>query len=103
MLSDVELAKLKKILTGNEDLAPIFRILSDPTRCNIFRAFLPAKRLCVTDIVNLFSISMSSASQHLKTLEQGEMLRRERVGREIYYFPSDKNKIVNAIKRVVQS
>jgi DNA-binding transcriptional ArsR family regulator len=102
MLSPKEIEKLQGVL-GDEsaDFAPIFSALSDLTRCNIFRAILARKSLCVTDIVNILDISMPSASQHLKILESKGLLTRERKGREIYYSPNSTDPIVKAIEKVV--
>ena len=102
MLNAKEAEKVKKLLEGNEvDMAPVFSALADQTRCNIFRAIISRKSLCVSDIVNILGISMPSASQHLKILETKGLLTRERKGREIYYSPNTKNPIVSAIEKVV--
>lgn len=101
MLTQKEAEKVKKLLEGNEDLTPVFSALSDPTRCQIFRALLAHKKLCVSDAVNILGISMSSASQHLKNLEMRGLVTRTRDGREIYFSPDTKNPIVKAIEKVV--
>lgn len=102
MLSPKEIEKVQGAL-GDEsaDFAPVFSALSDQTRCNIFRAILSRKSLCVTDFVNILDISMPSASQHLKILETKGLVTRERKGREIYYSPNTTNPIVRAIEKVV--
>ena len=102
MLNPKEAEKVKKLLEGNEvDMAPVFSALADQTRCNMFRAILSRKSLCVSDIVNILGISMPSASQHLKILEGSGLLVRTRQGREIYYSPNSKDPIVSAIEKVV--
>src|SRR3954471_18442762 len=102
MLNAKEAEKVKGLLDGTEaDMAPVFSALADQTRCNIFRALLSRKELCVTDIVNILNISMPSASQHLKILEGKGLVKRERKGREIYFSPDYQNPIVSAVAKVV--
>lgn len=80
----------------------VFNALSDPTRCKIFRSFLTAKRLCVSDISRILGISMSSASQHLKILEITKLLTREREGRVIYFKANLEDDLARTIIKAVQ-
>lgn len=103
MLNNQELAKVKRIL-GEKDkgLSTVFGALSDPTRCYIFRSFIKQKEFCVSDVMNIMDISMSSASQHLKMLEMRWLVVKERRGRVIYYTLNHKNPIVKAIVNAVK-
>lgn len=102
MLKAHELKELKRHINDEDPRLPIvFSALSDNNRCNIFRCFLTEKRLCVSDIANTLGISMSLASQHLKTLEVTGMLNRQKEGRVVYFSPNDGDKLVASIIRSV--
>jgi DNA-binding transcriptional ArsR family regulator len=103
MLKAHEIAKLQKMMKREDVRLPIvFNALSDPTRCKIFRSFLTADRLCVSDISRILGISMSSSSQHLKILEITKLLTREREGRVIYFKPNLGDDLVRTIIKAVQ-
>lgn len=103
MLNNKELAKVKKILgEKNESLSAVFSALSDSTRCHIFRSFIKQNKFCVSDIMKIMDISMSSASQHLKMLEIRGLVVKERRGRVIYYTLNHQNQIVKAIVNAVE-
>lgn len=103
MLNAHEIAKLRGLLTREDDRLPIvFSALSDPRRCKIFRSFLKRDRLCVSDIAKTLGISMSLASQHLKILEVTGLLTREREGRTIYFRPAVSDELVRTIIKAVQ-
>lgn len=101
MLTPHEAEKVKKHLHGSEDMTPVFSALAEQTRCNIFRALIAHKKLCVSDVVRILGISMSSSSQHLKNLEINGLVTRSREGREIYFSPNMRNPVVGAIAKVV--
>lgn len=103
MLNPKEITKLRKLLKNDDARLPIvFNALSDPRRCKIFRSFLTADRLCVSDISRLLGMSMSLASQHLKILEITKLLTREREGRLVYFKPNISDDLVRTIIRAVQ-
>lgn len=103
MLKPHEISKLRSILAREDDRLPaIFAVLGDPRRCLIFRGFLKSERLCVSDVSRSQEISMSLASQHLKTLELNKLVVREKEGRTVYYKPNTKDELVRAIIKAVQ-
>ena len=102
MLNAAEIAKLRSLLTRDDERLPIiFSALSDPKRCLIFRSFLQRDKLCVSDISRTLGISMSLASQHLKILEITGLLTREREGRVIYFRPKVSDELVRTIIKAV--
>lgn len=103
MLNPKEIEKLQGLMKKKDERLPIvFGALSDPRRCLIFRSFLKADRLCVSDISRTFHISMSLASQHLKILEITGLLIKERQGRTVYYSPNLKEELVNTIIKAIK-
>jgi DNA-binding transcriptional ArsR family regulator len=102
MLNTQEIGKLQKLLTKKDERLPIvFNALGDPRRCKIFRSFLTADRLCVSDIANIFKMSMSLASQHLKILEITGLLVREKEGRTVYFRANTEDELVRTIIKAV--
>lgn len=55
--------------------------LADPTRRAILR-HLAAGEARVTDLAKPFPISLNSVSKHIRVLEQAQLVRRRRAGRE---------------------
>ena len=103
MLSPSEIKKLQKLHTHDDERLPIiFNALGDPRRCKIFRSFLTRERLCVSDIANIFKMSMSLASQHLKILEITKLLVREKEGRTVYFKANTDDSLVRAIIKAVE-
>lgn len=103
MLHPEEISKLRNLLKKEDERLPIvFNALSDPKRCKIFRSFLTKNRMCVSDISNLFGMSMSLASQHLKILEITKLLKKEKVGRTVYYTPHIEDNLVASIIQAVK-
>lgn len=103
MLDAREIGKLKSLMRHEDSRLPIvFSALSDGTRCKIFRSFLKRERLCVSDIAKTFDISMSLASQHLKVLEITGLLRREKEGRTVNYYPRIDDELVRTIIEAVK-
>lgn len=102
MLNPAEIQKLQRLLTKKDDRLPIvFSALGDARRCKIFRSFLTAEKLCVSDIARTLRMSMSLASQHLKVLEITGLLVREKEGRTVYFRPNTEDELVRTIIKAV--
>lgn len=103
MLSASEIAKVRKYLGArDEDLADLFKVLSEPNRCKMFRAIAKHERLAVTDAANILEISLPLASQHLKVLLQGNLLLKAKEGQATYYSLNKKNPVVQSIVKAIQ-
>ncbi len=103
MLSPHEIAKVRKYLGArDEDLAELFKVLSEPNRCKMFRAIAKHKRLAVGDAAKILGISMPLASQHLKLLLQGDLLTKVKEGQTVYYSLNKKNPVVQSILKAIQ-
>ena len=74
-------AKLKRI-------ARVMKNLGHPVRLQIVELLLQEKRMNVKEIYEAIEISQSNASQHLKILEQAEILSSDRDGTNMYYWVS---------------
>jgi DNA-binding transcriptional ArsR family regulator len=67
--------------------AAIFGALGDAHRQRILLMFEPEERLNVGQIVAASTLSRSAVAHHLKVLRQAGVLRSEKVGKEVWYWP----------------
>ena len=104
MLEAKELQKAQKSFSEMKDrLAFVFEALGDPTRLNIFRLLSKEKKnLCVTDIANVFKISVPAASYQLKILEMVGLIERERMGQMTCYTLREKDPLVRNVLKIIQ-
>ena len=103
MLKKHELAKLSKLVdTQDFRVAQLFKVLSDPNRCKIFRLVLKSKgELCVSDFAQILKISPAAASQHLKLLELTGVLIKERKGQRVCFRAQTSDSLVTAVTRAI--
>ncbi len=87
----------------NETLERMFDALSDSTRFRMFRLFLECEGLCVTDVAEIFSISVPAASQQLKILDIAELLEKERMGQMICYKMRKNNELVASLAELLKN
>jgi DNA-binding transcriptional ArsR family regulator len=100
MLTNKQITKIRKSLNGTSQRA-VFKILADTNRYRIFQILDQYPELRVGNIAKILKISIPLTSQHLKILEQGNMLQKERKGQKVYYKLKGDNRIVHAIIREI--
>jgi DNA-binding transcriptional ArsR family regulator len=100
MLTDKQITKIRKTFNGTDQRA-IFKILGDTNRYHIFEMLGKQPRVAVSDIAKVLKISVPLASQHLKILEQGDMLQKEKQGQKVYYKLRTDNQIAESITEEV--
>ena len=71
-------------------IARLMKTVSHPSRLPIMELLLEKERLSVNEIAEEIEISQSNASQHLKALEDVEVLSSMREGKQIYYEVENK-------------
>lgn len=106
MLSDNEIKQLKKkVVWDDTKVQPLFRSLSDPNRCRILRLLIKSgKRVfSVSDIASLLSVSIPTASEHLRILENGGALRRKRMKQQVSYEIRDDDPLIKSIISIIKS
>lgn len=102
MLDRREKKNLKQYVSeDNTRLAQVFDALSDNNRCQIFRVFTKRTNLNVSEIASLLGTSLSLTSQHLKILENSQLLIREKIGREVFYRVNEQDPIVQSIVKAI--
>lgn len=71
-----------------QELSEFYKIFSDTTRLRIIEYLLQGKK-CVYEIVEELGVTQSAVSHQLKTLRQGNFVKTEKVGQQVYYELSD--------------
>jgi len=72
-----------------DDLAEIFKVLSDPTRLRILAVLVQDGPLCVHQLCARVAMSQPAVSHQLRTLRAARLVRGQRLGREIEYRLDD--------------
>lgn len=70
--------------------AKVFVALGDQHRQRILLLFEKGERLNVGQIAAVATITRSAVSHHLKILKDAEVLCREKVGKEVYFWINGK-------------
>jgi len=68
-------------------IARVFVALGDPHRQRVLLMFEPGERLNVGQIVAASTLSRTAVSHHLRVLREAGVLLREKVGKEVYFWP----------------
>ena len=69
-----------------EELAEVFKALSDPTRLRLVKLLGEGGgALCVNALARLLEVTQSAVSQHLRVLRQAGLVRGERRGYFVHY------------------
>ncbi len=79
-------AGLDEELVG--DVVETFKVLAGPTRVRIIRA-LAQEELCVCDLAQLLSLSISATSHQLQALRRARVVRHRSEGKLAYYSLRD--------------
>lgn len=77
----------KELLYG---LSEFYKIFGDQTRLRILDALL-YKPLCVNEISELLDMTQSAISHQLKNLRASNLVKTEKIGKNVYYSISDEH------------
>ena len=77
----------KELLYG---LSEFYKIFGDQTRLRILDALLN-KPLCVNQISELLDMTQSAISHQLKNLRASNLVKTEKIGKNVYYNISDEH------------
>ena len=75
----------KELLFG---LSEFYKIFGDTTRLRILDALLN-RPMCVHDISEILNVSQSAISHQLKNLRSSNLVKTEKIGKNVYYSISD--------------
>jgi len=67
-------------------LAKVFIALGDEHRQRILLTFEKGERLTVGQIAEVATLSRPAVSHHLKILREAGVLKKEKVGKEVYFW-----------------
>lgn len=101
MRTDKQITQIRNGLKDGTDQRIIFKILGDTNRYRIFEMLGKEPQLTVSDIAKVLKISTPLASQHLKILEHGRLLQKEKRGQKVYYKLGTDNRIAQAITKTI--
>ena len=68
-----------------ENLDLIFKALSDPIRLQILKKLYTEESVCVCKLVDMFDVSQSKLSYHLKLLLSANLISKTSQGKWNYY------------------
>ena len=75
----------KELLYG---LSEFYKIFGDTTRLRILDALLN-RPMCVNEISEILNVSQSAISHQLKNLRSSNLVKTEKIGKNVYYSISD--------------
>jgi ArsR family transcriptional regulator, arsenate/arsenite/antimonite-responsive transcriptional repressor len=70
-----------------QPVARVFTALGDPHRQRILLMFERDERLSIGEIVAASTLSRTAVAHHLRVLRDAGVLRSEKVGREVWFWP----------------
>ncbi|MBI2476013.1 MAG: winged helix-turn-helix transcriptional regulator [Candidatus Taylorbacteria bacterium] len=104
MLTKRQTAEIKSNLGADATGFPlVFQALGDSGRFNIFRLLMEHHDICVTDVANVFDITVSAASQQLRVLERLGLVIKMRMGQMVCYEINRENPIAKQLVRLLKS
>lgn len=103
MLNKKQTADIKARLASEEAAFPLaFQALGDPCRFKIFKVLMQHHDICVTDIANIFGITLSAASQQLRVLERLGLVQKMRMGQMVCYEINVENPIAKQLSKLLK-
>jgi DNA-binding transcriptional ArsR family regulator len=73
------------------DVAALFRVLGDASRCRLVYALLEREEICVGELAAALGMSESNVSHHLSVLRAHGLVRFRREGKQVFYGPDDEH------------
>lgn len=103
MLTKKQITDIKSGMGGDTTGFPlVFQALGDSGRFNIFRMLMDNHDVCVTDVANVFDITVSAASQQLRVLERLGLVIKMRMGQMVCYEINHENPIAKQLVRLIK-
>lgn len=62
-----------------------FNALGDPTRYALVVSMIKREQLCVTELAEKLRLTPAAISQHMRILEEAEIIKPTRLGRRVCY------------------
>ena len=93
MIHEAIVNQTKEKMLDNDfinEISLFFKILGDNTRVKILFS-LDNNEMCVCDIANVLNMTKSSISHQLSFLKQNNIVKCNRIGKEVYYSLDDEH------------
>jgi len=104
MLTKEQITDIKSGMSGEATGFPlVFQALGDSGRFNIFRLLMGHHDICVTDVSNVFGITVSAASQQLRVLERLGLVIKIRMGQMVCYEVNLENTIAKQMVKLLSA
>lgn len=91
MLEKKAITKIQQWISKREssikEESTMHAILSDQTRIKILMLLKEYNELCVTDIAECLSMTLSAVSHQLRTLERNGLVTKKKMGLTVCYYP----------------
>lgn len=84
-----------------EEASVVLKLLGDKTRLTMLK-LLSEHECCVCELVELFKISQSAISQHLRKLKDIKLVKEERRGQWIFYSINEHSDMYDLLQTVLQ-
>ncbi len=81
------------------EMLEFLKSLASETRQKILLTFLDNQERTVNEIAERLSLAQSTASEQLRILKRGGILKSRKQGKEVYYFP-DKDRALTLVNKV---
>ncbi|MGI6740963.1 MAG: ArsR/SmtB family transcription factor [Brevefilum sp.] len=91
MMINMILDQQKENMISDETIhamAEMFKVMGDPTRLRIL-SLLAEKELCVGELADHLAVSQSAVSHQLRILRALNIVRFQKMGREVFYSLAD--------------
>lgn len=75
---------LRREMAALTGVGELFKVLSDDSRSKLLFA-LGQRELNVREMANLLDVSLPAVSHHLRILHHQRLVRKRRVGKEVFY------------------
>jgi ArsR family transcriptional regulator, lead/cadmium/zinc/bismuth-responsive transcriptional repressor len=82
-------AELKHDLGDVSEIATLFQLLGDPSRCAMLLALGRGRELCVCDLAEITGLSLPTTSHHLRKLRERGLVASRREGKLVFYRLAD--------------
>lgn len=103
MLDKKQISEIKSTMGATAATFPlVFQALGDSGRFNIFRLLMEHHDICVTDVANVFDITVSAASQQLRVLERLGLVIKMRMGQMVCYEINQDNPIAKQLVKLLK-
>lgn len=103
MLNKKQIANIKAGLDSEGSAFPLaFQALGDPCRFKVFKVLMQCHDICVTDIANIFGVTLSAASQQLRVLERLGLVQKMRMGQMVCYEINHENAIAKQLVKLIK-